>query len=141
VGNKRNGLQWRRHFAKLARYAAEHGHCFVPRSYTAKDGFRLGIWTGEQRRRRHAHPEDDRRALEALPNWTWDATDARWRMVAVHVEAFSRRHGHLNIPEDHCTPEGVPLARWLTAQQRDAQRGRISATRLEYLRGIVGWTE
>ncbi|WP_310266792.1 helicase associated domain-containing protein [Roseateles saccharophilus] len=64
-------------YLRLLAYSKEHGHALVPRGFVAPDGFKLGIWTAEQRRRRQYHDDQEVAALEALPGWLWDARERR----------------------------------------------------------------
>jgi hypothetical protein len=79
MANVRNHDNWMRRYQLLVVYAKEHGHALVPRSYVSRDGFKLGIWTAEQRRRRQYHDARETAALEALPGWMWDARN--WRQA------------------------------------------------------------
>nr|WP_297354080.1 helicase associated domain-containing protein [uncultured Caldimonas sp.] len=68
-----------KNYQRLVAYAKEHGHALPPRSFVSGDGFKLGIWAAEQRRRRQYHDAREVAALEALPGWVWDARD--WRQT------------------------------------------------------------
>jgi hypothetical protein len=70
---------WLKKYHQLMMYAREHGHSLVPRSYVTLDGFRLGIWVSEQRKRKEHHSSAEVAKLEALPGWRWDAT--HWQSV------------------------------------------------------------
>ena len=77
MSGARNHARWRKNFDRLAGYAKETGHSLVPRSFIADDGFKLGIWVAEQRRRHLCHAPVELALLEALPGWVWNAT--AWR--------------------------------------------------------------
>lgn len=139
MGNKRNSVEWYLRYSRLVEYSALHGHCFVPRSYACGDGFKLGIWVNEQRRRRRFHSPEEALALESLPHWTWDATDARWRTIFVSVENFSKKNGHLVFPPDARTPDGVSLLKWIELQRSKSKAGELSKQRLERLQTLAGW--
>ena len=79
MANVRNHKKWMRNFERLSAYTQEHGHSLVPRSFVSNDGFKLGIWTADQRRRWRSHSPDEVRALEALDGWVWNA--AEWHKV------------------------------------------------------------
>ena len=65
--------QWERHFGELLDYVRQHGDARVPRSYTTRDGDRLGAWVVDQRNRFARGMLDPDRSvrLEELPGWTW----------------------------------------------------------------------
>lgn len=68
-----------KNYQRLVAYAQEYGHCLVPRSFVSSEGFKLGIWAAEQRRRKQAHTPEEACALEALSGWAWNATE--WRQT------------------------------------------------------------
>lgn len=76
MANLRNHERWMQNYQRLVAYAKENGHCVVPRSYVSSDGFKLGIWVSDQRRRMHVHSQEELNALEALRGWVWNA--ANW---------------------------------------------------------------
>lgn len=79
MANVRNHSNWLQRFNCLVEYTKEHGHCVPPRSYATKDGFNLGIWASEQRKRREKHSTAETRLLEGLPGWTWNASN--WKEI------------------------------------------------------------
>lgn len=79
MGRIRNHHLWLEKYEQLASYARKHGHSLVPRSYVTSDGFRLGIWVSEQRKRREHHSAVEAAKLEALPGWKWNASG--WKSV------------------------------------------------------------
>lgn len=81
MANVHNHENWLKNYRRLVAYSKEQGHCLVPRSFVSRDGFKLGIWTAEQRRRRQALEAREIVALETLPGWVWDASD--WRQLRV----------------------------------------------------------
>lgn len=77
MANARNHEKWLKNYQRLVAYTQEHGHCSVPRSFVSSEGFKLGIWAADQRRRRHSHSLEETRALEELSGWVWNAEG--WR--------------------------------------------------------------
>jgi hypothetical protein len=82
MGRIRDHQLWLCQYQRLMTYASEHGHSLVPRSYVTSDGFRLGIWVSDQRKRKQHHSADEVAKLEALPGWRWDATN--WQSVRLN---------------------------------------------------------
>ena len=64
---------WEVKFKMLLAFVAEFGHARVPNKFAENKS--LGVWVGTQRSRRGAMSEERRLRLEALPGWTWDASD------------------------------------------------------------------
>jgi DNA-directed RNA polymerase specialized sigma24 family protein len=69
----RRADRWTVGFKLLCGYAKTHGSASPPRRYTTSDGFTLGIWVSNLRRKRKTLSRIRRRLLESLPGWTWPA--------------------------------------------------------------------
>ncbi len=67
----RRDNNWTLAFRSLHHYARVHGSAIPPRHYTTANGFRLGLWVSNVRRRRQKLPRNRRRQLESLPGWKW----------------------------------------------------------------------
>lgn len=74
---------WERGYAKLIRYAAEHGDA-SPTGAITIDGFRVGEWVQYQRAQYHRGrlASDRIEKLEAIPQWQWRATHSVRRGAA-----------------------------------------------------------
>jgi superfamily II DNA or RNA helicase len=77
---------WENAFARLVEYVEREGHADVPVSFEA-DGVRLGQWVQHQRQfHRHGRLAPTRtKRLEALPEWTWTATQRRRHSLSAGV--------------------------------------------------------
>jgi hypothetical protein len=62
-------MDWQDGYAQLRSFVEREGHSNVPYAYCDGDGFKLGLWVGNQRtrRKRGQIPDDRARRLEALP--------------------------------------------------------------------------
>ncbi|GBF17391.1 helicase associated domain protein [Rhodococcus sp. Br-6] len=67
--------QWDTGLAHLAAYAAEHGHADVPRRYTNRDGFALGMWVQTRRKEYRAGrlTDSDRIATLNQLGFVWES--------------------------------------------------------------------
>lgn len=134
------GDKWERAYALLLRYGAENdGNLDVPQRAT-QDGFAVGAWVNDQRRkyRRHALSPEAIEQLDATPGWLWRPADSAEAHVKA-LQAFQRRHGHLRVDADH-VEEGLRVGAWLDARRVDYRRRR-SRLRTQALldRELPGW--
>lgn len=66
-------VKWNEGFARLLRYADEHGLASPPQLAADAEGYRVGSWVATQRQRYAKGLLDEIRVrrLEALPGWVW----------------------------------------------------------------------
>jgi len=105
-------------------YVQEHRAADVLPSYVAPDGFRLGAWIANRRRRRGEDSAIDA-VLEALPGWTWSPVE----------QAFLKRVCEFErVMSNGRAVKSRSLRRWAREQRRAAEEGRLSLARVERLR-------
>ena len=120
--------RWQQGLAAATAFHARHGHLQVPAGYQ-HDGFDLDGWLRRRRGdlRRGGLTPDRAAALTALgildtlgkPKATWDEGFAA-------VQAFHRRHGHLNVANG-TTINGIDISHWLSMRRVDVREGRLTA--------------
>jgi superfamily II DNA or RNA helicase len=71
--NTKDG-QWENSYKALKEYSEERGNCLVSQKYITKDGFKLGQWVSDQRKRVENTSPERKKKLESLKGWTWDAS-------------------------------------------------------------------
>ncbi|MBB4934443.1 superfamily II DNA or RNA helicase [Lipingzhangella halophila] len=87
-------------------YYRQHGHLNVPGSFVTDDGIQLGSVIRNTRRLYHkgkVSPED--------VSW-WNSYDMIWsyqEAIYQSVDDYYRQHGHLDVPADYVTENGVKL--------------------------------
>src|SRR5712671_5331398 len=69
---RRYSTRWEEGFSHLKHFSDREGHCRVPRSYKAADGYRLGQWVRVQRANEKRISLDRRQRLEGLAGWEWE---------------------------------------------------------------------
>lgn len=119
--NKRftNGIQ------HLIKYKQEHGDTLVPVIYICNDGFHLGTWVKNLRRRRTGNlkkgelllTEQEISALNEI-GMVWNVAESRWESGFEHAKRYYQVNKHLNAPYNYVDPEdGFKLGMWLSNQR------------------------
>jgi hypothetical protein len=110
---------WNFHFTLLRQYRADQGHCAVPRDFICNDGFKLGIWVTNQRKRqsRGALLATRKERLDSI-GFSWDMHGDQWRRWFDLLKRFHADRGHTVVPTTYCTEEGSRLGVWVNNQRR-----------------------
>lgn len=71
--------QWEEAFEKLKTYVKQYCNAMVKEAYVTADGFKLGMWVGNQRQKKSKSrlSQDRVERLEALPGWIWSSKPER----------------------------------------------------------------
>ena len=110
----------------------------MTRSYRDEDGFRLGGWLVEQRRKFEEGTLSSKRAraLETLGVSFERPRDAAWRR---HFEALERRAdatGLCDAPARLVTDDGLKLGQWVAKQRKLRREGLLDPDRERRLSAI-----
>ncbi|MDA2992373.1 MAG: Helicase associated domain protein, partial [Actinomycetota bacterium] len=127
---------WQRNYELLKVYSDREGHACPPRTF-APDGVQVGQWIGVQRGKRVQMSPQRRALLEALPGWSWDPYNDRWRRKYAALVAFARREGHARVPNSHREGD-VHLGKWVTHQR--SSRDKLTDEQRGLLEALPGWT-
>jgi hypothetical protein len=140
--------RWRVALGHLLRYVEQYGHPLVPRRYTDKQGFKLGLWVmfqrGRYRKGKLAHTRIA--ALEDLPGWVWnphcDSSDrfsAIWMRGFTHLKEYIARGGHPRVPTVFVAEDGYRLGEWVNSQRTRYRKGKLAKARITALESVPGW--
>jgi predicted helicase len=132
---------WYFWFGLLDHYVSEFKNPNVPGKYTDKNGFKLGVWVNNQRRRYKTGIlyEERIEQLEKVPGWIWDAREAEFqKRFACLMEYFSE-HGHYRVPRLYIDETGNDLGNWCSQCRADFRKGRLPPERIEQLEAVPGW--
>lgn len=134
--------QWDQRYQDARQFAAEHGHCNVPRRHQDPSGSDLGRWMQHQRTLRSQGRLLSRRVelLESLPGWEWDVHEAAWNQRFRALMDFAEAHGHPNPANAYRTPAGDALGIWVQNQRSAYKSGRMPARRVELFESVPNWT-
>jgi hypothetical protein len=60
------------------------------------------------------------------------ASPARWLTGLAYAKAYRKAHGHLAVPHDWRTEDGLELGSWIHVQRREFRDGTLSAERRQH---------
>ncbi|WP_063905947.1 DEAD/DEAH box helicase [Nocardia kruczakiae] len=127
--------RWENSYAELVKFAEREGHSRVPTSHR-ENGVQLGRWVTHQRSVRNKLTVEQRKRLEALPGWSWDARSDMWDRKFALLQQFQRREGHALVSQGHLE-EGIKLGSWVNEQRN--RKEEIGAERRARLEATPGW--
>ena len=150
-------IGWEVHFQKLVQFKESHGHCRVPRNYTADD-VNLGNWVSSQRQeylslREGQHSTMTQERIDALEKvgFDWGRYNTEWEAYLQLVQEFHAEHGHCRVPRNHSVNH-VKLGKWVSNQRsayksfKDGQHSTMTQERIDALEKIgfvwklqIGW--
>ena len=129
--------QWETGFRYLTEFANREGHCRVPQQHQTNDGFRLGVWVGNQRATMDWLPVARKEQLEALPKWVWNTLTDKWEAGFRYLTEFANRKGHCRVPRHYQTSDGYLLGSWVNNQR--STKDRLPTEQKEKLDAVPGW--
>jgi superfamily II DNA or RNA helicase len=65
---------WDAAFMRLKEYAEETGSANPPQAYETSEKFKLGIWVNNKRCKQNKLTQQQKKLLESLPGWVWNAS-------------------------------------------------------------------
>jgi len=128
--------RWEKAYGVLVKFTDREGHARVPNEHR-EDGVYLGKWVKHQRTKRDKLTNDQRKRLEALPGWSWDARTDMWHRKFALLQQFQKREGHALAPQGY-VEDGVNLGSWVLTQRNTEKT--MSAERRALLESVPGWT-
>jgi hypothetical protein len=112
----------------LTIYKAREGHCRVPRPHK-ENGFGLGQWVGNWRKKKQTLSEARRQQLDEL-GFVWDPFETDWAEGLRYLTIYKAREGHCRVLPKH-RENGFPLGEWVRGQRGNADT--LSAPRRQQL--------
>ena len=126
---------WMTAYEELKGYVREHGSAEITDRYCTETGFALGRWVSRQRKlsAENALDEEKMKLLKEA-GFVWDKKEQDWRLFYEAAGAYYRARGHLDVPVNYCTKDGLRLGRWIRAQRSNA--GHLPEEKREALEEI-----
>ena len=121
-------------YATLKRYYEAHGSSDVAAGYVTEDGYSLGRWVANIRRKYKGNSgkpltEEQIERLNSL-DMIWDKADYQWNKNYEKAREYYLEHGDLGIPNDYATEDGTMLRSWLNNQRSAYFEGKTKAAPL-----------
>ena len=109
----------------------------VPAKYKTKDGYPLGKWINNARKRRNDGKltEERIRQLDQM-GMIWSVFDAKWEQGYALAMNYAAKHGDLNVPVNYTTEEGEKLGAWILNQRTAYAKEMLSQDQIGRLEEI-----
>ncbi len=126
---KQKAQRWMKRFVTIKRFYEEHAHLEIPPDVVI-DRYKPYNWLKKQKKLLNGHRELLPEQIEMLasvgiyPKQT--VKDDKWLLRYGCAKKYYEEHGHLNVPNDEKTSDGVSLAYWISKQKADHRRGELS---------------
>lgn len=129
---------WQAGLRALDEHIARWRHARIPATAQSDDGFRLGAWVREVRKRRADLTPSQLRDLAARPEWVWRAKDDAWWRTFALLQEFAEREKRSRVPTGH-KEGGVRLDLFAANQRQQFDRGNLTSDRVTALEALPGW--
>lgn len=121
-------VSWQRYYQLAKAYYDEHGDLNVPCGYKKINGIDLAAWIKRIRSYRksgiqNTYLNEERIAELDRMGMIWNVPDYLWEENYAGALDFYRENGHLNIPADYCSPNGLKVGTWIR-RQRSLRAGK-----------------
>ena len=137
----RNDMAWERGLEEARKFREQFGNLQVPAKYKTKDGYLLGVWLTNARKRRNDGKLTEERIhqLDAL-GMSWRMFDTQWEQAFALAAAYAEKNGNLDIPRSYKTADGKTLGAWLQYQQKAYEEGGLTSEQIDRLESIgIHW--
>lgn len=117
---------WWEGYADAVAFHKEHGHLNVPENQLGASGRQLTAWIATLRRHRRKGwvPQDRIDAMDRI-GMEWEPLDARRQQLLSDARAYQQKHGNIDVPDSHVTPEGRLLGSQFKALRTAYREGRL----------------
>ena len=129
---------WQKGYGAAEHFFKEHGHLDVPAGYKAGNGFPLGRWYRNIRKRYQdgTLPDGYVKALEKI-GAKWDSVlERNWLSCYEQAKAYYGGHQSLDVPVDYRTEDGFRLGAWLSGQRERYARNNMTQEQIRMLEDI-----
>jgi superfamily II DNA or RNA helicase len=138
IWENRNDVIWNRHMDAARKYRNTYGDLLVPIYYVTEDGLQLGRWISSVRHQRTVMYRgsgltDERIAQLNELGMVWSKFGYQWEKNYCACAEYYQTYGHLNIPLNYVSPQGLRMGTWLRRVRRIRKDGGLSAEQIQQL--------
>lgn len=133
----RNDAAWEHGLEEARKFREQFGDLQVPAKYKTKDGYPLGKWINNARKRRNDGKltEERIRQLDQM-KMIWSVFDTKWEQGYALAMNYAAKHGDLNVPVNYTTEEGEKLGAWILNQRTAYAKEMLSQDQIGRLEKI-----
>jgi superfamily II DNA or RNA helicase len=128
-------LYWERAYQCACAYCAARGDLDVAANYRTPEGFALGAWIVNLRRKKEGLSRERIAKLDAI-GMLWDKHGAQWEACFRSARDYFAEHGELNVPAQYKDASGCALGAWIRAQRAERNNSSLSETKIKRLDAI-----
>ena len=137
--------RWEANFQAAKQYYEEHGNLEMSTKYVTSDGVALGRWLSSLRSERKKKggagtciSEEQIRRLDDI-GMIWESKlEYQWRKAYEAACTYYRKNGHLTVPHEYKTEEGILLGRWVERQRTLKKKENTSSKEKVHLLDQIG---
>jgi hypothetical protein len=122
--------RWEELFSALIKFQRKEGHMRVPQGYVYGK-LNLGTWVNNLRQDKENLPRERIKRLDEI-GFIWNPTTEQWQSYIRALVNFSRREGHVRVPEGH-EESGLKLFIWIYNIRTRLKKGRLSPEQIKEL--------
>lgn len=110
---------WIEMYDYALQYYNKNGDLLIQNDYKTKNKVSLGSWIGKQRKNyRDKKLSDVEIDLLNQIGMVWSLDDYEWNKIYKLASEYYKENGHLVVPKDYKTNEGIYLGKWIVKQRK-----------------------
>lgn len=126
VWKDRMELAWENGYAHAKQFYDRNGDLRMKGNYVCEDGYSLGRWLNMLRQIRKGNRKGDLLTQVRITQldeigMVWDFHEESWQRGYLAAAQYYQHTGHLNVPVDYVTADGIKLGRWVFEIRRARQ--------------------
>lgn len=134
-------MKWEEWLEIAEEFYKANGHLRITRDYVTPNGKRLGRWIERQRAAYSGKGTcvmdlGRIKALEAIGIEWLGRNNNQWDHFYKQAKKYYKEFGHLLIPHDYCTKDGLRIGDWINQQRKKYKLKQLSNKQIEKLNDL-----